>query len=109
MPRYFKQWPEGVPALRKQLKRLKDIAYFSPGQKKALAARMHALGLDPDQANAIPLIGRGPTLLVVFDPASLKVRGIVAAPTRHWQTPSHFKVPRPVQALVPHTPAARQR
>lgn len=106
MPRYFRQWPDGASALRKQLKPVKNVAYFSPGQKKALGERMRAMGLDPDQANAMPLTGRGPSLLVVFDPATLRVRGIMTAPTPQWQASRHLRMPRLVQALVPHGSAA---
>lgn len=106
MPRYFQQWAAGEPALRKQLKPVKGVAYFSPGQKKALSERMRTLGLDPDQANAMPLTGRGPPLLVVFDPASLQIRSILTAPAFKWAPSRHSKVRRGLQASVAHTPAA---
>ncbi len=102
MPRYFKRWSDGAASLRNQLKQVKDVAYFSPGQKKALAEHMRALGLDPDEANALPLTGRGSPLLVVFDPATLKVRRVMTAPTPQWRASSHLKMPRVLQTLVSH-------
>lgn len=78
MPRYFKSWQQGLPALRKQLRKVADVAYFSSGEKQSLKLRMRALGLDSAQANAIPLTGRGDPLLVVFDPATLKIKAILA-------------------------------
>jgi hypothetical protein len=77
MPRYYKSWNSGAPALRTQLKKVDDVKYFSGPDKKVLKERMHAAGISTDQSNAMPLTGRGPPLLVVFDPASLKVTAIV--------------------------------
>src|ERR1700730_3239545 len=51
MPRYFKPWDAGLPALRTQLKRIDDIKYFSGNEKKLLAARVRAAGLAADQPN----------------------------------------------------------
>lgn len=83
MPRYYKHWEQGLPALRKQLKKVDDVAYFSTAEKQTLKERMRELDLDTHQLNAMPLTGRGSPLLVVFDSASLKVRAILA--------PSHPK------------------
>ncbi len=80
MPRYFKPWEQGLPALRKQLKKVDDVAYFSRSQKHTLEQRMRALGLNAAQLNAMPLTGRGGSLLVVFDPATLRIRAMLGAP-----------------------------
>jgi hypothetical protein len=40
---------------------------------------MRAAGLRPDDSNAIPMTGRGRPLLVVFDPATMKILAILAA------------------------------
>jgi hypothetical protein len=77
MPRYFKPWEQGLPALRSQLKTLDKVGYFSPSDKKALKERMRAVGLATDQLNSMPLTGRGYPLLAVFDPTSLKITAIV--------------------------------
>jgi hypothetical protein len=79
MPQYYKPWKDGVAALRAQLKNVDDVGFFSVNQKKALKERMRASGLPTDQPDAIPLTGRGPTLLAVMDPSSLKIRAIIKA------------------------------
>ncbi len=76
MPQYFKPWEQGVPELRKQLKKMDDVAYFAPSEKKKLKERMRAAGFDTDQLNSMPLTGRGHPLLAVFDPASVKLAAI---------------------------------
>jgi hypothetical protein len=76
MPRYFKRWEQGLPALRMQLKKVDDLGYFSSADKNALKERMRAAGLATDQLNSMPLTGRGPPLLAVFDPASLKITAL---------------------------------
>ena len=77
MPRYFKPWEQGLPALRAHLKKVDDVAYFYGSQKKELKERMQAAGLDAGQANSMPLTGRGHPLLAVFDPASAKIKAII--------------------------------
>jgi hypothetical protein len=79
MPRYFKPWEQGLPALRTQLKKVDDVGYFSTADKKVLKERMRAAGLSTDQLNSIPLTGRGHPLLAVFDPTSLKITAIFKA------------------------------
>ncbi len=79
MPRYFKPWEQGLPALRTQLKRVDDVGYFSPAEKKTLKEHMRAAGLSTDEHSSIPLTGRGHPLLAVFDPASLKIIAIFKA------------------------------
>jgi hypothetical protein len=79
MPRYFRPWDQGLPALRTQLKKVDDVGYFSAADKKVLKERMRAAGLSTDQLNSIPLTGRAHPLLAVFDPTSLKVTAIFKA------------------------------
>jgi hypothetical protein len=76
MPRYFKRWEQGLPALRMQLKKVDGVGYFSVAEKKILKERMRAAGLATDQLNSMPLTGRGYPLLAVFDPTTLKITGI---------------------------------
>ena len=73
MPRYFKPWNQGLPALRAHLKKVDNVAYFSPGEKKKLKDKMQAAGLPSDQLNTMPLTGRGHPLLAVFDLTDLKI------------------------------------
>jgi len=77
MPQYFKPWEQGLPALRSQLKKVDEVGYFSPAQKKTLKEHMRVAGFAPDQLNSMPLTGRGYPLLAVFDPASLKIVAIL--------------------------------
>jgi hypothetical protein len=68
--------PQGLPALRTQLKKVDNVGYFSAADKKVLKEHMRAAGFSTDQLNSIPLTGRGYPLLAVFDPASLKITAI---------------------------------
>jgi hypothetical protein len=79
MPRYFKPWEQGLPALRTQLKKVDDLGHFSGADKKLLKEHMRTAGLSTDQLNSIPLTGRGHPLLAVFDPTSLKITAIFKA------------------------------
>ncbi|MDB6082338.1 MAG: type pilin accessory protein [Gammaproteobacteria bacterium] len=79
MPRYYKPWDSGLPTLRKQLKKVEDVKYFSRPDKELLEQRMRAAGIATDQLNSMPLTGRGPPLLAVFDPDSLTLRAILKA------------------------------
>jgi hypothetical protein len=76
MPKYFKPWEDGLPALRKQLKPVDKVTYFAKSEKTKLEEKMKAAGLPDDQANAMPLTGRGHPLLAVFDPVTLKLTGV---------------------------------
>ncbi len=49
MPRYFKRWDQGLPDLRKQLRKVDSVGYFSILQRKALAQHLSATGIDPNQ------------------------------------------------------------
>jgi len=73
MPRYFKPWDQGLPALRTQLKNVDDIRYFTAAEKKRLKQRMQEAGFATDRRDAMPLTGRRRPLLAVIDPASLKI------------------------------------
>jgi len=79
MPRYFKRWEQGLQALRGQLKKVDDVAYFSRGEKNKLKDRMQAAGFGADQMNTMPLTGRGKPLLAVFDLGNPRIIGIIAA------------------------------
>jgi len=79
MPRYFKRWELGLPALRSQLKKVDDIKYFSAAEKKRLKERMRTAGVAADQPDTIAMTGRGRPLLAVFDPAGLKITAFFKA------------------------------
>ncbi len=78
MPRYFKPWSAGLPALRKQLKTLGEIKYFSKQEQATLRARMVRLGLSPEQPNALVMWGgTARRLVAVFDPNALTIRALI--------------------------------
>jgi hypothetical protein len=79
MPRYFKPWSEGLNDLRANLKKVDDVAYFAPKEKKTLKERMRAAGLATDELNAMPLTGRGHPLLAVIDPATATIKAVLRA------------------------------
>ena len=79
MPRYYKPWDSGLPALKAQLKKVDDVKYFSGAEKKVLEQRMRVAGLASDHANAIAFTGRGHPLLAVIDPATLKILAFLEA------------------------------
>ncbi|MEP6548525.1 MAG: hypothetical protein ABJD53_13780 [Gammaproteobacteria bacterium] len=79
MPQYFKPWNEGLPELRSRLKKVDDVAYFGAGDKKKLKERMRAAGYATEQANSMPLTGRGHPLLAVFDSGNVKIAAIFKA------------------------------
>ena len=77
MPRYFRPWEQGLPELGRQLKRIDAIAIFSRGEQQVLRERVTSLGLAADQPNASFIMGRETRLLVLFDPATLRILAIV--------------------------------
>lgn len=77
MPKYFKSWESGLPALRNQLKKVDDVAYFAESDKTKLKEKMKAAGIPTDQSNVMPLTGRGHPLLAVFDPATATIKAIL--------------------------------
>ena len=79
MPRYFKHWEEGLPALRSQLKTVDGVGYFSKNERKRLKDKMKAVGIANDQPDTMPLTGRGHPVLAVIDPTSLKITAMFDA------------------------------
>lgn len=79
MPRYFKDWSQGLPDLRKQMKKVDDSRFFSVAQHKLLKQRMQARGLAPDAPDTLPMTGHGAPLLAVFDPGTLQIQALLKA------------------------------
>jgi hypothetical protein len=79
MPRYFKDWSQGLPELRKQLKKVDEWRYFSGAQQKLLKERMKEQGFAPDDATTLPMTGHGVPLLAVFDPKTLRIKALLIA------------------------------
>jgi hypothetical protein len=73
MPRYFKPWEKGLPAVADQLNKLDDCKFFSGVEKKKLKQRMQADGLATDEPTMLPFTGRTRPLLAVFNRSSLKI------------------------------------
>jgi hypothetical protein len=71
MPRYFRPWEDGLPELRRRLRRLDELPYLTAGQKHSLATRLAARGLDAQRSDAILMWGAGRFVVVVFDPVTM--------------------------------------
>ncbi len=78
-PGYFKDWRQGLADLRKQLRKVDDLRYFSGKQRQLLRQRMQARGFPPDAPITMPMTGHGVPLLAVFDPATLRIRALLTA------------------------------
>jgi hypothetical protein len=76
MPRYYQPWEQGLPTLRKRLKKVDDWAYFSAFEKRILKQRMQAAGIPTEQPNCMPFLGRSRPLLAVIDPATAKITAL---------------------------------
>ena len=76
MPRYYKNWDEGLSDLRGQLKKVDDIRFFNAVEKQKLRSQMKQAGYSTDLANGVAMTGRGRPLLAIFDPQSMKIAKI---------------------------------
>ena len=79
MPRFFKPWDEGFPAMRQKLQKVDDMAFFGLKAKKALRERLKERGFDPDAADALAMTGQGSPLLAVFDLKTLQIKAVLRA------------------------------
>jgi hypothetical protein len=77
MPRMFRPWDEGLPALRAKLGTADSILYFSRAEKRRLKGRMTQLGLPLDQKNAMVMWGASLRVLAVFDLKTLRIRALI--------------------------------
>jgi hypothetical protein len=78
MPRYFRPWNAGLPALKAKLSALGDMKDFSKPEQKTLTERMTRRGLNPAERNALVMWGgTSRRLLAVFDTQSLKIRALI--------------------------------
>jgi hypothetical protein len=73
MPKVYRPWNDGLPLLKGQLKKIGEVRFFLPHEKKILNQRMQAAGVPSDQNNSIAITGRRRPLLAVFDPVTLKI------------------------------------
>jgi len=79
MPRYFRPWEDGLPELRRRLRRVDELPGLTAGQKHSLATRIAARGLDAQRSDAILMWGPGRFLVVVFDPVTM-LPAVIARP-----------------------------
>jgi hypothetical protein len=78
MPRYFRDWEAGLPALRSKLLPVgeqPDVRLYK--KKSRLAELMAQHGFAPDAPVTMILIGRSAPLLAVFDRESLAIRAFL--------------------------------
>jgi hypothetical protein len=75
-PRYFKSWQEALPKVRDSLSAVADMR-LSKKNKQALNARLSALGVAPGERNAMVLSGDVPWVVVIFDPATLRIKAML--------------------------------
>lgn len=76
MPRYFTTWEEGVPSLKKTLKRVDALTSIGRDDKKRLKERLIRDGFSADEPSTILVTGRGDALLAVIDPSTGRILGI---------------------------------
>jgi len=77
MPRYFRAWSAGLPQLREKLSAVADISQLNKLEKQSFEKRMTALGLAPEEHNAILLWSDVRRVLVVFDRTTLEIRAML--------------------------------
>ena len=78
MPRYFKAWALGLPALRQQLKSVEaqnDRRFYQ--RRPRLKQQLQESGFSPDQPVTLIMTGRGSPLLAVFDASTLDIRALL--------------------------------
>ncbi len=86
MPRYFQPWERGLGQLKAQLKTIEEQRDYSFHNKKPrLRQMMQEQGFSPDAKATILMTGQSPPMLVIFDPASMRIGGYLR---------SDFDVPR---------------
>ena len=78
LPRYFRPWELGLAELRAQLRGIDEWPYFSRMEKERLHARLAARRI-PSGRNTLVLWGGTRRVLVVFDPQTLRVAGVLRA------------------------------
>jgi hypothetical protein len=77
MPRYFRNWEQGLPELRKQLKPVDKLPGLSRQEKALLAARLGALKVPANQANAMLMTGRSASLVAIFELRNLRMSALI--------------------------------
>lgn len=78
MPRYYQPWQNGLPELRKQLRKIDTWQFFSKKTKTVLKQRLVALGFPADAPVTMPFTGHGAPLLAVFDLQTLEIKALLS-------------------------------
>ena len=76
MPRYFRSWESGVPALKLQLKAVDALTTIGRDDKLRLKLRLSRHGISPDDPSIILVTGRGDPLLAVIDKSTGQILDI---------------------------------
>ena len=98
MPRYFQAWERGLPQLRAHLLSVDQQHDFSFFKKKPrLKQMMQQRGFGPNDPVTMIMSGQSPALLVVFDPASLKIRAYLRSDFEIPHTHPPKRPPRPAK------------
>jgi len=77
LPSDYQALDAAAAELRAHLQPVAAQSYFIFNEKHRLQERMRAAGLADGEANTLPMTGRGRPVLVVFDPATLRVVAIL--------------------------------
>jgi hypothetical protein len=78
MPRYYQPWQNGLPEIRKQLRKIDTWQFFSKKDKTVLKQRLVELGYPADAAVTMPFTGHGAPLLAVFDLKTLEIKALLS-------------------------------
>jgi hypothetical protein len=78
MPRYYQPWQQGLPEIRKQLRKIDTWQFFSKKDKTVLKQRLVELGFPADAPVTMPFTGHGAPLLAVFDLKTLEIKALLS-------------------------------
>ena len=77
LPTHYQPLAAGSAELRTRLQPVAAQSFFIFNERARLRTRLQEAGIAPDQANSLSMSGRGRPVLVVFDPATLRLLAIV--------------------------------
>jgi hypothetical protein len=75
MPRYYRPWEEALPQMLKNRQVASRMAGLGPSDQKIAAQRVKELGLDAEQPQVLPMLGRhSKPLVAVIDSATGQIK-----------------------------------
>ncbi len=77
MPRYYQPWQNALPDLRNSLRVVRTMTEIGLLDKERVEKRMQERGFDTDQPIALPMLGRGKPLVVIFDPTTAQMKALL--------------------------------